>query len=276
MNIKACLIILPVIKEFKIDVNAKAGDTVVVYFKAKNAANALGIQETVKFDNLALKFKEQIGGMGHADLNTDEADKLKWSIMFDAKGSNLINESDVYIISFKALKDIKVTDDVLSYVVDEFYDVNYNDFDPASTTRGVAEVQQDSQTDTETETAKETDTSSVTDPKTDTDTSSVTDPKTDTDTSSATDPKSDTDTSTDEGETVLIGDVNGDGKITAKDSMLAQRASIKLTKLTPKQMFLGDVDEDKRVTTKDCMHILRYSIHLNSSSAVGQTRVYKE
>lgn len=257
----------PVVQEFKIPVDAKSGDEITVYFKTKDAAKALGIQETVKFDNLALKFEEQVYGIGHADINADEADKFKWSVMFDANGQDFTAETDVFVVKFTALRDITSAEDVLSYIVDEFYDVNYSNFDPAATTRGVAEVLK---VDTNTESNTDTNTESNPDTNTESNTDTNTESNPDTDTSTA----SDTD-DTDSGEEVLLGDVNGDTKITAKDSMMAQRAAIKLSKLDAKQTFLADVDQDKKVSTKDCMHILRYSIHLNSNSKVGTKVMYK-
>ena len=58
--------------------------------------------------------------------------------------------------------------------------------------------------------------------------------------------------------------------------MLAQRGAIGLIKLSAKEKFVGDVDEDKNITTRDCLGILRYSINLNTNTATGQERIYKE
>ena len=79
-----------------------------------------------------------------------------------------------------------------------------------------------------------------------------------------------------EGEKVTLGDINFDGKISARDSLIAQRGSIGLIKLSAKESFVGDVDEDGKVTTRDCLGILRYSINLNTNTATGQERIYKE
>ena len=56
------------------------------------------------------------------------------------------------------------------------------------------------------------------------------------------------------------GDVNGDGKITAKDSMLVQRYTINLVKLSDDQHKTADVTGDRKVTNKDALAILRYTI----------------
>ena len=56
------------------------------------------------------------------------------------------------------------------------------------------------------------------------------------------------------------GDVNGDGKITAKDSMLVQRYTINLVKFSDDQLKAADVTGDRKVTNKDALAILRYTI----------------
>lgn len=63
-------------------------------------------------------------------------------------------------------------------------------------------------------------------------------------------------------EPIRYGDVNDDGKVTAKDSLMAQRYAIKLTTLTDKQIKAADVDLDNKITVKDALYILRCSINL--------------
>ena len=58
-----------------------------------------------------------------------------------------------------------------------------------------------------------------------------------------------------------MGDVNGDGKVTAKDSMTVQRYAIKLDQLSDEQLKAADVDKDGKTTSKDALYILRYSIN---------------
>lgn len=55
------------------------------------------------------------------------------------------------------------------------------------------------------------------------------------------------------------GDVDGDGKVTAKDARMALRASAKLEKLTPSETMRADVDGDGKVTGRDARTILRKS-----------------
>ena len=62
--------------------------------------------------------------------------------------------------------------------------------------------------------------------------------------------------------TVVYGDINRDGKVTAKDSMAVQRYAIKLSDLNDAQLKAADVDKDGKVTSKDAMYILRCSINL--------------
>ncbi|MEE3449872.1 MAG: dockerin type I domain-containing protein [Acutalibacteraceae bacterium] len=61
---------------------------------------------------------------------------------------------------------------------------------------------------------------------------------------------------------ISYGDVNGDGKITAKDSMTVQRYAIKLAELSEEQFKAADVDNDGKVTAKDALYILRCAINL--------------
>ena len=141
-----------------------------------------------------------------------------------------------------------------------------------------------SDTESETDTKTNSDTESETDTKTNSDTESETDTKTNSDTESETDTKtnSDTESETDtintetddtpntpdtpdipsEDDNILYGDVNGDGKITAKDSLMTQRYAIKLATLTADQLKAADVDKDNKVTTKDALYILRCSINM--------------
>ncbi len=61
-----------------------------------------------------------------------------------------------------------------------------------------------------------------------------------------------------------IGDVNGDGKISASDARLALRASVGLEKLTDTQFKSADVNNDNKVTASDARTILRVSVGLEN------------
>ena len=60
------------------------------------------------------------------------------------------------------------------------------------------------------------------------------------------------------------GDVNNDGKISSKDSMLVQRYVIQLEALSAKQQKNADVDLDGKVTSKDALYILQASINMRT------------
>lgn len=57
----------------------------------------------------------------------------------------------------------------------------------------------------------------------------------------------------------LMGDVNGDGVITAADSRLVLRYSSKTETPTDKQFVLGDVDGNGKITAADARSLLNYA-----------------
>ena len=71
-----------------------------------------------------------------------------------------------------------------------------------------------------------------------------------------------------------IGDADGDGKISAKDSMLIQRYAVNLKKLDDNQLKAADVDGDGKVTNKDAIIILRYTINIDVDYPVGMATYY--
>ena len=70
----------------------------------------------------------------------------------------------------------------------------------------------------------------------------------------------------------LLGDINGDNKATAKDSMLIQRYAVNLSELDETQKFLGDVDGNGKVTNADAMSILRYTVNENVKYSIGEEK----
>ena len=76
------------------------------------------------------------------------------------------------------------------------------------------------------------------------------------------------------GKKYLMGDVDFDGKITAKDSLLIMRDVIKLQKFNTIQSLVADVNNDGKVTNADAMVILRYTIKLPVSGSVGKEVVF--
>ena len=96
-------------------------------------------------------------------------------------------------------------------------------------------------------------------------------PSSDTETDTASDTPSDTDsgTSSDTDNTTThdthkpigaLGDVDGDGDITANDALTILRASIGLAKLSPDETKLADADGDGSITANDALAVLRYSV----------------
>ena len=128
----------------KIEVVAEKGDRVGVSFKAKDAKAAAGILELVDFDTTALKYnKDAASSLGV--INTDASNgRVAWSILFDMsgdkKGVDLTSETEVAVLSFTAMKDIKADDNVLTFLVSEFYDFDDKSFDAAATTSAVASI----------------------------------------------------------------------------------------------------------------------------------------
>lgn len=69
--------------------------------------------------------------------------------------------------------------------------------------------------------------------------------------------------------TAIMGDVDGDGAITASDVLLISRASVGLEKLTDVGRVIADVDGDGKVTTADSLYVLRELVHLYTESKTG-------
>ncbi len=67
-----------------------------------------------------------------------------------------------------------------------------------------------------------------------------------------------------------LGDINGDSKATAKDSMLIQRYAVNLSNLDDTQKQLADVDGNGKVTNADAMSILRYTVNQNVKYSIGE------
>ena len=71
-------------------------------------------------------------------------------------------------------------------------------------------------------------------------------------------------------QTVISGDVNGDSKVTAKDSMQIQRYVINLVTLNDTQKKAADVDRNGKVTNADALNVLRYTINISVKYPIGQ------
>lgn len=66
------------------------------------------------------------------------------------------------------------------------------------------------------------------------------------------------------GNTVLLGDVNMDGIITAKDARLALRFAARLELPTAEQSIIANVNGDDRITATDARSILRVAARLDA------------
>ena len=74
--------------------------------------------------------------------------------------------------------------------------------------------------------------------------------------------------------TLLLGDVNTDGSVTAKDARTILRVAAHLEELTDEEKLIADVDKSGDVTAKDARMVLRVSAKLESelgSIDVGTT-----
>ena len=67
----------------------------------------------------------------------------------------------------------------------------------------------------------------------------------------------------------ILGDVNGDKRVTAKDSLIIQRYVVNIISLDDKQLKLGDVDGDNKVTAKDSLNIMRYTVKAAIKYPIG-------
>lgn len=79
-------------------------------------------------------------------------------------------------------------------------------------------------------------------------------------------------TTTEAPSTVKLGDLDGNGKIAAKDARLALRISAKLEKATDDQIKAGDLNGDGKVTAKEARSILRVSAKLDNEAALDQRK----
>ena len=61
-----------------------------------------------------------------------------------------------------------------------------------------------------------------------------------------------------------VGDIDGNGKITASDARMILRVSAKLDKLDDSKMNFADVNGDKKITASDARTVLRMSARLES------------
>ena len=69
---------------------------------------------------------------------------------------------------------------------------------------------------------------------------------------------------------VIIGDIDGDGVVTAGDVLFINRASVGLENLTDLGKVIADVDGDGKITSADSLYVLREIVHLPTDSKTGE------
>lgn len=76
----------------------------------------------------------------------------------------------------------------------------------------------------------------------------------------------------DEGENneIILGDVDGDGKVTVVDAAMIQRYSTSVIDLSDFALFAADVDGDGNVTVLDATWIQRWLNHLSAPEGIGE------
>ena len=67
-----------------------------------------------------------------------------------------------------------------------------------------------------------------------------------------------------------LGDVDGDGKVTAADARRILRRAAKLIVLTNEEEIRADVDKDGKITAKDARKVLRVSARLDTFEEVEE------
>ena len=73
--------------------------------------------------------------------------------------------------------------------------------------------------------------------------------------------------STEPDEFAVLGDINDDGSINAKDALEVLKYSVEKVEFTDKQKRAGDVNKDEVINAKDALEILKYAV--NKPSALG-------
>ena len=89
-----------------------------------------------------------------------------------------------------------------------------------------------------------------------------TEPSTDPSTEPSTDPS--TDPSNEPQPSATLGDLDGNGKITASDARAALRIASQLDEATPEKIAIADIDGNGKVTASDARKILRFSAKLDA------------
>ena len=68
---------------------------------------------------------------------------------------------------------------------------------------------------------------------------------------------------------LIMGDLDGNGKVTAEDARIALRIAARLQNATKYQMQVGDLNKDGKITAGEARLILRFAAKLDAVLQVG-------
>ena len=68
---------------------------------------------------------------------------------------------------------------------------------------------------------------------------------------------------------LIMGDLDGNGKVTAEDARIALRIAARLQNATKYQMQVGDLNKDGKITAGEARLILRFAAKLDAVLKVG-------
>lgn len=68
---------------------------------------------------------------------------------------------------------------------------------------------------------------------------------------------------------LIMGDLDGNGKVTAEDARIALRIAARLQNATKYQMQVGDLNKDGKITAGEARLILRFAAKLDTVLQVG-------
>ncbi len=112
----------------KVAVRAKQGDTVEIVTIVRNAKLVNGLLINMYYDSELLGFEDlQKTNLGRLLVNTPDSNRITWSIMFAASGTNFENDTEVSVLKFKAKSDIASDTKCFSYSIEEFYNTSYSE-----------------------------------------------------------------------------------------------------------------------------------------------------
>lgn len=112
----------------KLTVDANQGDTVEIVTVVKKASLANGLLVNMYYDSNLLAYVDaQKTNLGRSLVNTDTDNRIAWSIMFSANGTNIDADTEVNVLRFTARSDISSDTECFSYMIEEFYDSSSNE-----------------------------------------------------------------------------------------------------------------------------------------------------